>query len=153
MLKPILPVFFKPVKFIKSMHSLPFECMETLSFEDLCKRAEIQCRIEGLAKEFSISLLEGDDESLYETPAGDKGVNIAMQPLTPAQYLKIIGILAFGFNNYAARESVCHRGYFNWSKPRGRIPTGRAKSGKVRQAEYRSRKASGQPIACDSVEQ
>jgi hypothetical protein len=81
---------------------------------EFCGRAVIRCRVTG-GPEVRVVLWDGPDHGV--TQSTDYRTVYAVDqrklpPDDPERSLRILEVLAYGCFNYAARESVCGRGYF-----------------------------------------
>lgn len=114
-----------------------------LRYQELLALAGIPGRVSGPVLQRRIYF---DDSGSSLKPVGgcpDVLVSLAA-PQTPGQARKVLGILAYGFLDYAAREAVCGRGYFRAASRPGRPRTGKAASGKERTRKARARQAARQ---------
>jgi hypothetical protein len=84
------------------------------TISELCRRAGIRCRVTG-GPQARIVLWDGPGHGRTRTLryatvyAVDQG---KLPPDDPERSMRILEVLAFGCLDYAARESVCGRGYF-----------------------------------------
>ena len=80
--------------------------------------ADIALRAIGIGADFLVGVAKGERLRLWRTAVipevpGDCVIE-SPEPLEPAV---VIGMLAFGYNDYAVRESVCGRGLFDVAEP------------------------------------
>lgn len=81
---------------------------------ELCRRGDIRCRVTG-GREAQVVLWNGPGHGITQSAqyrtvfAVDRA---KLPPDNPERSLRILEILAYGCFDYAARESVCGRGFF-----------------------------------------
>lgn len=84
------------------------------TISELCRRAGIRCRVTG-GPEVGVVLWDGPGHGITQSDhhrrvyAVDRG---KLPPNDPDRSLRILEVVAYGCFDYAARESVCGRGYF-----------------------------------------
>jgi hypothetical protein len=132
--KVILPVFFPIVNIVRESD---IDGAVRLSIRKLCEQAGIPCRVTGQAAERQVVIRETEQNGLIVSRAtGEFGsVCVSTNNLDP---LFVLGVLAYGVNDYAARETVCGRGLFCVQKTLGRPRTGRALLESERKRKARS---------------
>lgn len=111
-----------------------------ISFSDLCLLAGIEVRLSGPFADRDILFVGNEGEDARQ--AGSPHLVMVAQslPRTREQALRALARLAYGFNDYGARECVCGRGLFRPSAGPGRRRGGCALSGAERVRNLRARK-------------
>ena len=105
--KTILPAFFPIVNIVSSIKD---DVGEEENIESICRKAGLPCRVTGLSARRRVIVEQSDQSISLSRELGEIGsVRIKTDNTNP---LYILGILAYGFNDYAARESVRGRGLF-----------------------------------------
>lgn len=114
----------------------------TVTYQELCAMAGVIPRVSGPALERNI-LVSSDGKNARLTRHDDR--LFVSLPHTfrrdKKSALRVLEVLAYGFNDYAAREAVCGRGLFIPVAPRGRPRTGKALTPAEKMRQYRARKA------------
>ena len=138
MLKVILPAFYPPVNIVRHVDD-----GERLTVSLLCERAGVACRVTGQAAQRPVIIKKtGAGVALTRLPGDFGAMHIACHNTDPRF---ILGAMAYGFNDYAARESVRDLGLFGIAPPKGRPRTGRALSGARRTRRSRARSGTHSP--------
>lgn len=132
--KVILPVFFPIVNIVRESDIVGDV---RLSMKSLCEQAGIHCRVTGQAAERRVVIqkIEQNDLIISRAPGEFGAVCVSTNNHDP---LFVLGVLAYGVNDYAARETVCGRGLFGVRKTLGRPRTGRALLDSERKRKARS---------------
>lgn len=99
-----IPAMLPPVCLIRSIEVLEGD-IDTTVF-GLCESAEIKCRVTGKSamRRVVVRKIDGQEFGLSKT-AGDPGAILIESYNTDPLF--VLGLLAYGINDYAARESVC----------------------------------------------
>ena len=112
---------------------------EKITYQDLCRRAGVRCRISGEDLRRTIVLArQGESVRIVGNP--DTLRVVANESNAEKQALRALEVLAYGFHDYAAREAVCGRGYFRPLPPPGRPRSGRALTSAERVRNHRNRR-------------
>ncbi len=120
--KVILPVFFPIVNIVRESD---IDGGVRLSIRLLCEQSGIPCRVTGPASERRVVVKELEQNDLTVSKAPGEFGTVCVSTNNPDP-LFVLGVLAYGVNDYAARETVCGRGLFGVQKALGRPRTGRA---------------------------
>ncbi len=135
------PLFFVPPRTLSLSHwkEIASAC-ERMSFSDLCLRAGVQVRLSGPFADRDILFVGSKGEDARQ--AGNPQMIMIAEdvPHTRKQALMVLARLAYGFNDYGARECVCGRGLFQPSPGPGRPRKGQALSGAERVRRLRARR-------------
>jgi len=109
---------------VKKQYPKDWSGYEFETLQTLCQKAGIHCRVEGPSAKIAVSIESGlrchedwcapDHEG--ELPPPYRVYRISLDHVKmrdPSEWaLRMIEVLAYGFLDYASRETVCHRGYF-----------------------------------------
>lgn len=105
----------------------------------LCEAAGIPCRVTSPHTP-EVHLHQGTEHWIAPGVAWVGVGGGAFEP-TPLSALRVLEVLAHGFHDYAARESICGRGLFDAPAKPGRPPRwGRAATPSERMRRYRARR-------------
>ncbi len=132
--KIILPVFFPIVNIVRESD---IAGGVRTSIRSLCEQAGIPCRVTGQAAERRVVIREIEQDDLIISRATGEFGSVCVSTNNPDP-LFVLGVLAYGVNDYAARETVCGRGLFGVRKALGRPRTGRALLDSERKRKARS---------------
>jgi hypothetical protein len=86
------------------------------SIEDFCDRAGVRYRVTG-GNSSSVALWDHAYHGIVVDESGERIYLVARAGLpqrNPERSLRVLEVLAYGFNDYFARQTVCNRGYFVW---------------------------------------
>lgn len=109
-----------------------------MTYEELCDLAGVAARVSGADLERRVHILTGDQHAYPVGMPDTIGVALLGYHGTQTQALRILESLAYGFFDYAARETLRGRSLFVPSARPGRKSTGKALSGAERMRRLRS---------------
>ncbi len=93
---------------------IPEDTVNLLSIRELCTRAGIPLRVSGADVDRPRILVSGEFPTAKARLSDGRWIQVISAEDIPADFpaLRTMEILAYGFFDYAARECLCHRGFF-----------------------------------------
>jgi hypothetical protein len=105
--------------------------------------AGVSPRVSGPDLDRSVHILSGEQHAYPVSQPDEMGVAFQAYRGTESDTLRILEILAYGFQDYAAREALRGRGLFVPAAPSGRKFTGKALTGAERMRRLRLKTSAG----------
>lgn len=139
---PSRPVPVKPADWRTALRG---KQLARLSYREVCELAGVPAGVSGPDLERRIHVLRRLPHVYPVGQPDELGVALPGYRGTPADALRILETLAYGFFDYAAREAVRERGLFTAAPRPGRKRTGKALSGAERMRRLR-RNAGRRPV-------
>lgn len=111
-----------------------------LAYQDICDVAGIPSRVSSSDLERRIHVVAEGRHARLSADSTRLAVQLNDFRPEPRSALRVLEILAYGFNDYAAREAVCGRGLFMPTAPRGRRRSGTALTSAEKMWRYRQKR-------------
>lgn len=109
---------------VKKSYPMNWEGYPLETLESLCEKAGVDCRVTGPSAQIAVSLEKGLScherwkcpEHQGEIPPPHQVYRVSLDHIKMSDpdeiHMRVIEALAYGFLDYAARETLCGRGYF-----------------------------------------
>ncbi|MGH8278376.1 MAG: hypothetical protein ACRETQ_02260 [Gammaproteobacteria bacterium] len=134
--QPVKPADWRAVACARTRAVIPYHA--------LCTLAGVPARVSGPDLDRRVHILAAGPHAYPVGFPDEIGVAFPRYRGTPHDALRILEILAYGFNDYAAREAVRGQGLFLPNARPGRTPRGKALTGAERMRRLRRKTGNAQ---------
>lgn len=139
-MKISVPAFIEQPASVRSVDASMFDA--SMTYGELCAGAGIPARVSGDVLGRVVGITTRGFKS--EKSVDGRTMMVSVRRFSPENRrdcLYVLAVLAYGFNDYSARESVCGRGLFSVAPPVGRPRSKSARSAAERMRAMRARES------------